>query len=248
MDAAPPDPAPPPDPPPSPPWRPVAGRLLLTALAGLAVVAGVVAALIAAEPERRLAFDLNATPDAFTGLRLRLLTLSPGVCAETLRLSGLSPAPAAPRPLSEGCGYDDGVTLRGLALAPAPVMRCPMAASYALFERHVLQPAAERRFGARAVAVGHFGTYACRNVYHRAAGRRSQHATANALDIASVRLSTGRVITVAGQWDDGGAAGLFLRDLRAGACGLFGTVLSPDYNAAHADHFHMDRGMARICR
>lgn len=248
MAAAPPEPASPPPPAPSPPRRPVLGRLLLTGLLGLGAVAGVTVAWVAAAPDERLAFDLTAPPDAFTGLRLRLLALSPGACRATLQRAGLGVAAAPPRPLVEGCGYDDGVTLSGLALAPAPVMRCPLAATYALFERHVLQGAAERRFGARVVAVGHYGTYACRNVYHRASGRRSQHATANALDLASARLSTGRVVTVAGGWDEPGAAGLFLRDLRAGACGLFGTVLSPDYNAAHADHFHLDRGLARICR
>ena len=45
----------------------------------------------------------------------------------------------------------------------------------------------------------------------------------------------------------------FLRRVRDGACGLFATVLSPDYNAAHRDHLHLDqadRGMGgwRSCR
>ena len=40
----------------------------------------------------------------------------------------------------------------------------------------------------------------------------------------------------------------FLRDVRDGACDWFDIVLGPDYNAAHADHFHFDRGGGRICR
>jgi len=32
-----------------------------------------------------------------------------------------------------------------------------------------------------------------------------------------------------------------LQAVRGGACGYFTTVLSPDYNAAHADHFHLDQ-------
>jgi hypothetical protein len=32
----------------------------------------------------------------------------------------------------------------------------------------------------------------------------------------------------------------FLRRLHKGACGIFGTVLGPDANAAHRDHFHFD--------
>ena len=31
--------------------------------------------------------------------------------------------------------------------------------------------------------------------------------------------------------------------VRDGACDLFATVLSPDYNAAHADHLHFDQAM-----
>jgi hypothetical protein len=40
----------------------------------------------------------------------------------------------------------------------------------------------------------------------------------------------------------------FLRELRTGACRFFDGVLSPDYNAAHRDHFHFDRGPYRVCR
>ena len=30
--------------------------------------------------------------------------------------------------------------------------------------------------------------------------------------------------------------------------GVFDAVLSPDYNAAHHDHLHLDRGPFRMCR
>jgi Extensin-like protein C-terminus len=33
-----------------------------------------------------------------------------------------------------------------------------------------------------------------------------------------------------------------LRELRSSACGYFTTVLGPGTNAAHASHFHFDRG------
>ena len=54
-------------------------------------------------------------------------------------------------------------------------------------------------------------------------------------------------------WDDEGARGAFLKQVRDGACALFATTLSPDYNPAHADHFHLDqaaRGQwgGRLCR
>ena len=40
----------------------------------------------------------------------------------------------------------------------------------------------------------------------------------------------------------------FLREVRDGACRYFDVVLGPDYNQAHADHFHLDRGGGRACR
>jgi hypothetical protein len=37
----------------------------------------------------------------------------------------------------------------------------------------------------------------------------------------------------------------FLRRLHKGACGVFGTVLGPEANAAHRDHFHLDLAYRR---
>jgi hypothetical protein len=46
---------------------------------------------------------------------------------------------------------------------------------------------------------------------------------------------------VLGDWEDQDGKAAFLREVRDGACPLFATVLSPDYNAAHRDHFHFDQ-------
>jgi len=46
------------------------------------------------------------------------------------------------------------------------------------------------------------------------------------------------------------AEGQFLRRLHAGACGTFGTVLGPEANEAHRNHFHLDlasRGRSAFC-
>ena len=39
--------------------------------------------------------------------------------------------------------------------------------------------------------------------------------------------------------------GAFLRRLHRGACGTFGTVLGPEANEAHRDHFHFDLAQRR---
>ena len=99
--------------------------------------------------------------------------------------------------------------------------------------------------------VEHFGAYSCRRLYGRNEGPWSEHATGNAIDIAAFVLEDGRRIGVAGDWRNDDAEAAFLHSARDAACEVFGTVLSPDYNAAHADHLHFDqaaRGFGAVCR
>jgi hypothetical protein len=85
-------------------------------------------------------------------------------------------------------------------------------------------------------------------VYGRANATRSRHATAEALDVAGFVLEDGQRIRVLRDWEEPGAPAAFLREVRTGACRFFDGVLSPDYNAAHRDHLHFDRGPYRMCR
>jgi hypothetical protein len=64
--------------------------------------------------------------------------------------------------------------------------------------------------------------------------------------VAGFVLANGERIRVVNDWNN--SHGAFLREVRDGACQFFDGVLSPDYNAAHRDHFHLDRGPYRICR
>jgi hypothetical protein len=125
---------------------------------------------------------------------------------------------------------------------------CPVAVAFAMFEHQALQPAAQASFGQAVAQVDHLGSFACRNVYGRSEGRLSQHATANALDIAGFRLADGRRISVLKDWPGNSANARFLRQVRDGACKHFNTVLGPEYNAAHRNHFHLDMGRWSVCR
>ncbi|HEY9549063.1 MAG TPA: extensin family protein [Kiloniellaceae bacterium] len=53
---------------------------------------------------------------------------------------------------------------------------------------------------------------------------------------------------MAQDWDSGGVEAAFLAQVHDAACRRFGTVLGPDYNAVHADHFHLQMGGFGICR
>ncbi|MGZ8364316.1 MAG: extensin family protein, partial [Caulobacteraceae bacterium] len=93
----------------------------------------------------------------------------------------------------------------------------------------------------------------CRRIYGstEVQARPSEHARANALDISGVRLADGRTVTLLADWRGEGAAGgkgaTFLKRIRSGACRVFSTVLSPEYNDAHKDHLHLDGAPRGLC-
>jgi hypothetical protein len=192
------------------------------------------------------ALDLGRPVGAFTGRKLTGLTGDAPKCRALLRRAGVRFTPLAARSGAQ-CGYADGVRFdaggaRPTAYRPAGLATsCAVAAALSVWEWEVVQPAALRHFGRRVATIDHYGSYSCRRMYGRGAGRWSEHATADAVDIAGFRLADGTRVTVAGDWRGDGAKAAFLREVRDGACNLFATTLSPDYNAAHRDHFHLDQ-------
>lgn len=209
--------------------------------------------------------DLSQPIGAFTGRKLTALGHDFGACRALLDRAGVRYTALPPRDGGEQCGYDDGVRFTGggsrrIAYAPAGLgIACPVAAALAKWEWDVVQPAAERYLGSRVATIEHFGSYSCRRMYGRDAGNWSEHATADAVDIAGFELADGRRLTVVRDWtaQDGDARAraeaAFLLAVRDGACDLFATVLSPDYNAAHRDHLHLDQASRgalgwRACR
>lgn len=142
-------------------------------------------------------------------------------------------------------GPDMGTIAR---LAPAePTATCELALALSIWRRQVVEPAARQMLGSDVVQINHMGTYACRPVNNRAGARPSAHSRAAAFDFAGVQLRDGRRITVLANWNDQGPEGAFLRRIRDEGCRLFGTVLSPEYNAEHRDHLHLEPGAA-FCR
>lgn len=191
--------------------------------------------------------DLAQPIGAFTGRKLATLEREGRSCEALLSRAGIRFNALLPRTGGEQCGYSDAVRFTSggaidIGYRPQGLgTSCPVAAGLALWEWHVVQPAAIRHFGSRVAAIDHFGSYSCRRIYGRAEGSWSEHSTANAVDIAGFRLEDGTRITVVGDWEDGGAKSAFLRRVRDGACDVFATVLSPDYNEAHRDHLHLDQ-------
>jgi hypothetical protein len=190
--------------------------------------------------------DLTRPIGAFTGRKLAGLAGEGERCRALLAQAGIRFTALPPR-RSAQCGYDDAVRFASggalsIAYRPSDLgTSCAVAAALALWEWHVVQPAALRHFGSRVGSIDHFGSYSCRRLYGRDKGAWSEHSGANAVDIAAFRLENATRISVVGDWNGPGPRAAFLRDVRDGACRLFATVLSPDYNAAHRDHLHLDQ-------
>ena len=233
--------------------------LLVATAVAVAVIEG--AAYVALHPQdfpwTRLSLDQPV--GSATGRKLAALRGEAARCRALLADLGDADAPVPPLRASADCGFDDGMRLlpedrQSVRFRPqGPVASCPVAAAMALWEREIVQPAAERHFGVPVAVIDHAGTYACRRLYGRAEGGFSEHASANALDVVGFTLADGRIVSVLRDWPAGGRNAAFLRDVRDGGCRLFATVLSPDYNEAHRDHLHLDqasRGATgfRMCR
>ncbi|MBZ6367393.1 MULTISPECIES: extensin family protein [Enterobacter] len=134
------------------------------------------------------------------------------------------------------------VSLNGSFLAS-----CPLALSSALFVSQQARPLTKRFTGSELTRIEHLGSFACRNIYHRPDARRSEHATAEALDIAAFRLANGERVTVLNGWKSAKTQP-WLKALLAASCGYYGNGLGPEYNAAHASHFHLGMRGFGLCR
>ncbi len=188
----------------------------------------------------------------FLDFRIAALRRNPALCAATLTEPQVSARPVSDNPVRNGCGWENAVRLSSVGGAGLPVgtVTCEMAAALALWVEHDVQPLAQRLLGSKVTRIAHMGGYACRNIIGSKALRsfRSQHATANAIDIAGFDLASGQRIRLARDWNRTHAESQFLKRVHRAACRYFRVALSPNYNAAHHDHFHFDRGPFVRCR
>lgn len=185
-----------------------------------------------------------------TGAKLEKVGASPSACRGALSEGGLSFADQPDRQDGEFCAIRDALTLTGEGAGLRPrgaVMACEQALAYTVWQRQVVQPAAIELLGSPVRSIEHYGTYACRRRYAQQDQAPSEHAYANALDVAAFRLEDGRTVSVETHWQAPGPERVFLERVRTGACRVFNGVLSPDYNAAHANHLHLDMGQHAIC-
>ena len=149
------------------------------------------------------------------------------------------------REFGSGCSNLGTVQLAALAsdrglltVANIGPVTCPVSTAFAAWARYGVDRAAQQVLGTRLESIQTMGSYSCRNV--AGTSRRSGHATGAAIDVAGFVLADGRRIMLTSGWNGSPQEREFLRLVHASACRRFGTVLGPDYNAAHRDHFHLE--------
>lgn len=179
-------------------------------------------------------------------------TAGGGQCLASLGQTGSRFAPVPDAYYGAGCSTINSVSLSDLrsdttrvALSNLGPVACPVANSFAGWAGYGVDRAARQLLGSPLMRIETMGSYACRNV--AGSKKRSAHARAEAIDVAAFILADGRRISLANHWSKGSPKEReFLRVAFGSACKRFGTVLGPEYNAAHRDHFHLELGNSGV--
>lgn len=182
--------------------------------------------------------------------KLRRALRDPAVCLAALP-AGAQITRLEPLEINEQCHVRNRVVIAGLGDARVRPLQtsCAIALRAAMWERHALQPAAERHLNTRVTSISQIGSYNCRPIRtpDGPSTRMSTHATAEAIDITGFEFADGRRATLQDHWGSV-TFGAFLEAARDGACRWFATTLGPEYNALHADHFHLQSRGWGTCR
>ncbi len=143
------------------------------------------------------------------------------------------------------CGIEGAVEVRsvaGIALSSPARIDCRTAEAFLRWVEAAARPQFANVGGGLA-QIDLMGTYSCRTRNNRIGARLSEHSFGHAIDIGGFRMRDGTRVTVLRDWNTG--YGNRLRALHRAACGTFGTVLGPNANTAHRDHFHFDTARYR---
>ena len=149
---------------------------------------------------------------------------------------------AEPRPAIKNgaCGIARPVAVSrvaGVDLSRPALLSCPAARALDKWVRNGALPASDGRGLRRMTVAAH---YACRTRNSRPGARLSEHAKGNAIDISAFSFSDGSRVSVLEGWNGPRRDRRMLRQMHRSACGPFGTVLGPESDRFHRDHFHFD--------
>ena len=134
---------------------------------------------------------------------------------------------------TKGCNIKAPVQVTvvdGVRLNPPATLNCDAASALAEWVDAGLQPA----FNNQVVQLNIVDSYSCRSRNNVRGAKVSEHGLGNAIDISGFMLSTGKTMTVAGNY------GSQIKKAKKAACGTFHTTLGPGSDGYHEDHIHLD--------
>jgi hypothetical protein len=179
----------------------------------------------------------------------------PSACRLALT-EAIAIAPSIPAINGPGsCGGDDLVRLEAVvlpdrkqvAVKPAAILRCTMAAAIADWVRTDMAPFAQS-LGTTLSDLDNFDSFECRGRNRVSGAKMSEHGRANALDIRALKFANGQSLSLT----DRGLAREQREAVLHSVCARFTTVLGPGSDWYHEDHIHLDlaerRGGYRICQ
>ncbi|MEQ8559693.1 MAG: extensin family protein [Henriciella sp.] len=193
--------------------------------------------------------DLDDPIGVATHFKLERIKGDADLCYSLLDKASIAYSPLEDDAGTDRCPLSEALVLNqsNYPYSVAPLrMSCATTSALYIWEHDVVGALADKILGSPVEEVLTYGSFSCRNV--AGTNRLSEHARANAIDIRGFRLQDGREIDVRAHWREDSERGEFLEAVHDGACKVFSVVLSPDYNAAHADHFHFDMGGGTLCR
>jgi hypothetical protein len=142
------------------------------------------------------------------------------------------------------CGGTDLVRLEAIVMpdysriemSPPAILRCSMAEAIVDWVKEDLAPLAASKLGSPVRSIRNFAAYHCRTRNNIIGANLSEHGKANALDIRSVTLVSGRVVDPT----DVHVPREFREGWRRSVCERFSTVLGPGSDGYHENHIHVD--------
>ncbi|MEZ5838983.1 MAG: extensin family protein [Hyphomicrobiales bacterium] len=142
-------------------------------------------------------------------------------------------------------------TKPSVALVPSATLTCPMTIALANWLDGPVQEAARDLLDRTVSGIWVAASFDCRGRNNDADAKLSEHGRANAIDVSALVLDDGSVVSVERDWAGDVTRATFLHRIHAAACGPFTTVIGPDGDEYHRNHFHFDlaeRGKATVYR
>jgi hypothetical protein len=145
-----------------------------------------------------------------------------------------------------GCGLDNAVkvtSISGVRLSQSATMDCTTARTL----KDWVNKGAKKTIGKKGGGLAELHVvahYACRPRNNKKGAKISEHGRGRAVDIAGFTLHNGQSFSVLKDWYKSKWSNE-LRQMHKAACGPFGTVLGPQANKYHKDHFHFDTARYR---